>query len=240
MLRETKCAIPSKQLLILAFVILIPAAGVAQSVPAGSVSIHCPSTPSDAWNRLESSTTSTALSAAEEPYQPISVRQRLLWFAKSTAGPAHVVGVALVSAGGTAMNRPFEYGPHWGGFADRVGSGAAGSAVGNAIEGTAGVFLGEDPRYFGQPEQAFKSRVENTIGLTFLARTSHGSIAPAYARYLGIVGGNFLSNSWRPRSEANTHDALLRSSEGFAGRLAANAFAEFWPDVRKRIFPKRK
>jgi hypothetical protein len=62
---------------------------------------------------------------------------------------------------------------------------------------------------------------------------NHTSSEPA------ILGSNFLSNTWRVHSEANAHDALLRASGGFAGRMAANAFEEFWPDIKKRIFRKR-
>jgi hypothetical protein len=62
---------------------------------------------------------------------------------------------------------------------------------------------------------------------------NHTSSEPA------ILGSNFLSNTWRVHSEANAPDALLRASGGFAGRLAANAFEEFWPDIKKRIFRRR-
>jgi len=72
------------------------------------------------------------------------------------------------------------------------------------------------------------------------ARNGKDSIKPAYARYAAVFGGNFLSNSWRVNAEANAHDALVRSAEGFGGVLAANAFEEFWPDVRKRLFHKPK
>ena len=34
-------------------------------------------------------------------------------------------------------------------------------------------------------------------------------------------------------------DALLRASEGLAGCMAANAFAEFWPDVKRVAFHKQ-
>ena len=30
------------------------------------------------------------------------------------------------------------------------------------------------------------------------------------------------------------------SAEGFAGRMAANAFEEFWPDVKSHVFHKRE
>jgi hypothetical protein len=115
-----------------------------------------------------------------------------------------------------------------------------GSAAGNAIETGVDLGLREDPRYFRVSQQAFKSRVGNVTRFTFLARNESGGSEPAYARYIGIVGSNFLSNTWRVHGEANAKNALLRSSEGFAGRMGANAFKEFWPDVKRRVFHKRK
>lgn len=116
--------------------------------------------------------------------------------------------------------------------------GMIGSAAGNAIETGVGLGLREDPRYFRVPQQAFKTRVGNVGRFTFFARNESGRSEPAYARYIGIVGSNFLSNAWRVHSEANVKDAVLRSSEGFAGRMAANAFKEFWPDVKRHVFRK--
>ncbi len=49
---------------------------------------------------------------------------------------------------------------------------------------------------------------------------------------------NFVSNSWRVHSEANSHDVLLRTSEGFGGVLAGNAVEEFGPDIKKLFFHK--
>lgn len=175
----------------------------------------------------------------EETYYPITPSQRLRWFVTGTVGPAHMTGVAFVSACGTAVNRPGEYGPHWTGFADRLGISVAGSALGNAMEASGGLVLREDPRYFRVPQQPFKARVGNVVRLTFLARSRKDGLKPAYARYVGVFGSNFLSNTSRVRSEANAQDALLRSSEGLAGRMAANAFGEFWPDLKKYFFHKR-
>lgn len=176
----------------------------------------------------------------EDPYRPITPSQRLRWFVTSTIGPAHLAGVGFVSACGTSVNRPPEYGPHWVGFANRFGMGMAGSATSNTMEAGVGLILREDPRYFRVPRQGFKSRVANVATLTFLARNESARSEPAYARYLGIVGGNFLSNTWRVHSEANAPAALVRAAEGFAGRMAANAFEEFWPDVKGYVFRKHK
>jgi hypothetical protein len=75
---------------------------------------------------------------------------------------------------------------------------------------------------------------------TFEARRRDGDFAPAYARYTAYAGNNFLSNEWRVSSEANVHDALLRTGEAFIGRLVADAFAEFGPDLQERIFYRNK
>jgi hypothetical protein len=175
----------------------------------------------------------------DAPYHPITPRQRLRWFVTSSIGPQHLGVGVLSSALGTAVDSPEEYGPHWGGFADRFGIGMSGTVTANAIEAGAGLVLREDPRYFRVPERRFKARLGNLAQQTFTSRNPDGSFAPAYARYAAIVGSNFLSNSWREHSEANAQHALVRSLEGFAGRMAANAFTEFWPDIKKHLFRKR-
>jgi hypothetical protein len=112
------------------------------------------------------------------------------------------------------------------------------SVTGNAIEAGVGLILREDPRYFRVPDHPFKARLGNVVRLTFAARGGGSSLGPAYARYMAIFGDSFLSNSWRVQSEANSRDALLRTAEGFGEVLAGNAFEEFWPDVKKRVFHK--
>ena len=114
----------------------------------------------------------------------------------------------------------------------------AGSALGNAIEASAGLVIQEDPRYFRVPQEHFRTRVGRVVRETFSARRTDGNFEPAYARYLGILGGNFISNTWRVHSEANAQCALLRSLEGLGGRMAADAFNESWPDVKRYLVRK--
>ena len=110
-----------------------------------------------------------------------------------------------------------------------------GISVGNAMEAGLGSLWGEDPRYLHASE-TFGGRVKNVFKMTFLAVNRNGQTMPAYARYIAIPGNNFLSNTWRDPSEANTSSALIRTGLGFLGRLSGNAFEEFWPDVKNRVF----
>jgi hypothetical protein len=169
-------------------------------------------------------------------YRPITSQESLRWFINSTVGLPHRAGGVFVSAFGTALDRPKEYGPHWEGFADRYGMRIACSATGNAMEAGAGLLLREDPRYFRVPDRPFKARTGNVVQLTFAARGYDSSFRPAYARYMATFGNEFLSNTWRVHSEANAQHALLRTAGDLAGRMAANAWEEFWPDVKKRVF----
>jgi len=97
--------------------------------------------------------------------------------------------------------------------------------------------LGEDPRYERSPDASFGSRVRNVIKLTFTAPRHGSHLAPAYARFVAIPGNNVMSDMWRAGSETQPADTALRTIGGILGRMGVNAFVEFWPDVRRRIFP---
>jgi len=176
---------------------------------------------------------------ASARYQPISGRQRLNWTVNSTIGPTSLAAGAFSAGFGTAMNRPREYGPHWEGYGKRYGMRFTGIATGNLMEASLGALWGEDPRYFRASGQSVKGRIRNVIVMTFVARQADGDLAPAYARYAGISGNNFLSNTWRADSESGLGDACLRTALGFAGRMGGNAFAEFWPTLTRHLFHKR-
>jgi hypothetical protein len=216
------------------FFLLVPFIATAQTTP--------PEQQPDATAQPNAPSLFTPLTprVQDAPYAPITSNQRLRWFITNTMGPSHLAGGLFTSAFGTALDRPKEYGPHWGGFGDRYGMRMTGIVTGNAIETGAGYLLHEDPRYFRVPDRPFKSRIRNVARLTFLTRHDDGNYGPAYARYIAISGNNFLSNAWRVQSESNTHDAILRTAEGFAGRMAANAFEEFWPDLKNHLLHNRQ
>jgi hypothetical protein len=152
-------------------------------------------------------------------------------------GPQSLLLAGPFSAGiSTARDKPPEYGPHWEGFADRYGMRLTGVSTGNAIEGTLGALWGEDPRYFPSPDRHFGHRVTYVIKTTFTAPGRDGRFHPAYARFAGNVGNNFLSNTWRVESASNTNDALVRCLYGIGGKMASNALEEFWPDIKKAVF----
>lgn len=171
-----------------------------------------------------------------EAYQPITGKERVRWLVLGTVGPKSLAGGVFTAAYSTALNNPREYGPGWAGFGKRYGMRLTGVGISNTMEAGMGAMWGEDPRYFRAPGEPFGRRVKNVIRLTFVTRRRDGNYKPAYARLIAVPGNNFLSNLWRADSESRAQDAFVRTVEGFLGQMASNAFGEFWPDLKARIF----
>lgn len=176
--------------------------------------------------------------SAQAPYKMISGKQRIEWAAQQTFGPESLLVGTLTAAIGTGRDNPTEYGPHWDGYAKRYGMRFTGIAASNTIEAGLGALWGEDPRYVRNRNLSFKKRIGNVFLLSFTARNREGKLVPAYARYIAIPGNNFLSNTWRVGSEATTSAALTRTGYGVLGEVASNAWSEFWPDVKRKVFKK--
>jgi hypothetical protein len=177
--------------------------------------------------------------AREEGSCPISAQQRLHWVVKSAVGPQSLTAGLFLSGIATGRNTPEEYGPHWDGYGKRYGMRLTGIATSNVLEAGFGALWNEDPRYFRATGRPVKDRIQNIVVMTFAARQANGSLAPAYARYIGKTGGNFVSNTWRADSVSSVNDACVRTILGFVGRMSSNAFAEFWPDAKKHLFHRK-
>jgi hypothetical protein len=215
------------------FILLLATAVSGQTMPGQT-------TPIQTTRTQRSGEHLKAASTAGGYYQAIGAGERFRWFAQTTVGPESLTA-GLFSAGlGTAIDRPREYGPHWGGFGKRYAMRLTGVSTGKAIEAGLGSLWGEDPRYFRAAGQPIKRRLKDVVVMTFAARQRDGNVGPAYARYLGNAGNNFLSNSWRADSASGAGDACIRILLGFAGKMGSNAFAEFWPDARKLIFHRKQ
>lgn len=161
-------------------------------------------------------------------YTPPTGSDRARWVLKSSFGWKSLGAGVIISAWGTAWNRPEEWGGTWEGFGKRFGTRQAGVTMSNSFEAALGVIWGEDPRYLRSRRQGFWPRTGYALKTALLAHNRNGKLKPAYARYIGIVGNNFITNAWRPPSENNWDDALVRSGWGISGRMLSNLFNEFW------------
>src|SRR5437868_4070697 len=69
----------------------------------------------------EPSADDASAGTATQPYEPMSLKQRFRWAAKTAVSPRRMTSYMITSAIGTAENSPKEYGPHWDGLGKRFG-----------------------------------------------------------------------------------------------------------------------
>jgi hypothetical protein len=166
-------------------------------------------------------------------YMPMTGKERLRWTFLGAISMRRIGGNALTSALSTNANSPHEYGPHWDGFAKRLLMRTANGATQRVIEASFGSLWGEDPRYVRATGMPLKSRFGNIFKMSFTARNRQGETIPAYARYIAISSNSYLTNAWRPDSQASATDAAMRIPVSFLNRIISNTVNEFWPDMMR-------
>jgi hypothetical protein len=176
-----------------------------------------------------------AQTAAADAYTPITNAERGQWIVNSIAGPRSLSIGVFTSSWLTAVDEPREWHRSWSGFGKRYVNREANIAISNSIEAGLGAAWGEDPRYVRLGRGRIWPRALQAIKLSVLAPRRDGRLRPAWGRHTGTVVSNVVANSWLPPSATSAKGTTWRISSGVLGRLAGNAFEEFWPDVRKRF-----
>ena len=165
----------------------------------------------------------------------MSPGERLAWARQSTVGTKSLAVGVVSAAWGVVRDSPDEDGANWRGFGKRYGLRLSGVTIGNSLEAGLGGLWGEDPRYQRLGQGRFWMRAARAGKWTVLARHADGRMRPAYARGIGVVSSNFITNAWRAESDRSVADALSRSVVGVSSRCVSNLFDEFWPDIRRTV-----
>jgi len=109
-------------------------------------------------------------------------KERMRWAAITSVQPQRYAGYVISSGLTTLTNSPEEYGPHWDGWAERVGLRVSTGATGLFLEAGIGALWHEDPRYFRTSGKPVRTRVKSILQQTFLAYNGDAHLVPAYAR----------------------------------------------------------
>ena len=182
------------------------------------------------------SCTTMALAQTLDRYTPITGAQRVEWIANDFIGPRSFGVGAFATLWDTAWNKPEEWKRSWSGVGKRYLSRETDVAISDSLEAGLGAIWGEDPRYINAPRgSSVRSRVGYAFKTVLLAPRGDGRLAPAWARMAGNTVNNVIENRWLPPSATTPTQTVLRSGKGLLGRLAANLFEEFWPDITKRL-----
>ena len=171
----------------------------------------------------------------------LTAAQKMQLAFRSAIDPFTFAAAALVAGGHEAFDDEpgFQWGPA--GFGQRVGAAYLDALDGDMIgNGILPALLHQDPRYFRMGHGGFRRRFFYAISTTVVCRGDSGRYQPNYSNVGGNLAAGAISNLYYPQQNAGwgqtIGNGLIVTAEGTAGGV----FDEFWPDISRRLFRRRK
>jgi hypothetical protein len=166
-------------------------------------------------------------------------RGKLRFHAKNTYSPLAVVGFAAYAGLLQEVNSPEEWGQGGAAYGKRVASMAGWSGIHSALAFGLDSTLHQDPRYHRSGSAGLWRRTGHALRGTILTRTDAGGETLSTWRIGSAYGSAFLSNMWYPDRLNNARLGFIQGSIGLGFDLASNLGAEFWPDIKRKVFRRK-
>jgi hypothetical protein len=172
---------------------------------------------------------------------PLTPSQKFHLFAKSSFDPV-AYGVAGLQAGlGQATNEFPGYGQGAAGYGKRYGASLADQVSSNFFANYAyPVLFKEDPRYFRLGQGSLKRRIVYSLEQEFVTRTDGGGRSFAFNNVLGAFTSGGLSNVYYPSTDRGLGLTMSRSVISLAYGSAGGLIDEFWTDIDRKLFHKKR
>jgi hypothetical protein len=205
----------------LAAPLLAQEAATDSAAPAATAAVAgTPAKPGAVWRTI----------TTKDGYQPLTRSQRWELYWRGTYWtPAPYFAALSVAAQDQYLNQPREWGQGFDGYLKRAGDQFARLTMQSSIEAAAAAVLKQEVRYVKCGCTGTLKRAAYSVGMIFATLNDAGEYRPAYARFAGAVGAQFIGNTWTPRGYRNW-DTTLRDGGlqlGFAAGF--NLVREFLP-----------
>ena len=169
----------------------------------------------------------------------LDVSGKLRYHAERTFNP-NSIATSGVRAGYLQLTDcPTEWGQGSDGYSKRIASSVASSGVRAVLAFGLDSALRQDPRYFRSDSTGFWARTGHALRGTVLTRTDSGGETLSTWRLGSAYGAAFISNQWYPDRYHTVSRGLARGSTQLGFDLAKNVIAEFWPDIKGKIFRRK-
>ncbi len=162
---------------------------------------------------------------------------KLKYHAASTFSPMAIAGSAAYAGVLQTLDTPAEWGQGGAGYARRFASTAAWSGIHSTLAFGLDTALRQDPRYYRLGAGGWR-RVGHSLRGTILTRTDSGGETLSTWRLGSAYGAAFLSNQWYPDRLNTVRLGMLQGSMTLGFEFVANLGAEFWPDIKRKVFRK--
>jgi hypothetical protein len=164
---------------------------------------------------------------------------KLKYHAERSYGPSAILGLAAYAAVLQEVNSPEEWKQGGSAYGKRFASMAAWSGIHSALAFGLDTALHQDPRYYRSGATGFWRRAGHALRGTILTRTDSGRETLSTWRLGSDYGSAFLSNVWYPDRLDNARLGFLQGSLTLGFDLAGNLGAEFWPDIKRKVFRRK-
>ena len=160
---------------------------------------------------------------------PITGRDRLRWYLRSTISPLSFVTSAASAGFGQWRDTPKEWREGAEGYGLRFASSYGEHVVRETLAFGASSVLHEDNRYRRSEESDVRPRIRYAVASTFLARRDDGSRRVSFSRVGPFAGAALISRLWQPKSTHSPRGAAVNFGTSIGIAAAFNVVREFWP-----------
>jgi hypothetical protein len=173
--------------------------------------------------------------AAQTP-DPDTWQSKLSFHASTAYSPWSLAGTAAYTGLLQGIDFPREWGQGAQGYGKRLASELAYAGVRNTMSFALDATLHEDPRYYRSTDSGFWRRTKHAFRGTILTHTDAGGETFSWWRFGSAYGATYISNQWYPDRVNTVALDLTQGSTQIGFDFLANLGAEFWPDVKKKVF----
>ena len=166
---------------------------------------------------------------------PLSIEKKLKYHATRTVEPGVLLRAAIAAGEQQMRNAPPEWGQGPVAYGQRYASSMASNALQNGLAFGLDAALHEDPRFYRLGKYGMWRRTRSALMQTLICRDDRGDNTIAVWRVGSAFGSSAISTAWRPNSEDQFSDFMIRGAVTLAIDTGSNVFREFWPDIKKLL-----
>jgi hypothetical protein len=156
----------------------------------------------------------------------------------SVASPSVGLRIFTSAALSHFHHEPLSWGMGPRGYFERAGSHYARFLATGGIHSGLAAALGQDTRYYHEPEKCGWRRAARALRRTVITRNREGRSVFDLSEVASLYAGPAIASAWHPRREAVYLQALHGGNFGLAAQAAGNLVREFGPDVKRLLFKK--
>lgn len=172
---------------------------------------------------------------------PLTSAQKFHLFVKGAVDPFEFVAAGIQAGIGQANNEFPSYGQGAAGYGKRYGAALADGVSSEFFSNFFyPVLLKQDPRYFRLGEGSLKHRIGYSLAQEFVCRKDNGGRTFNFSNVLGAVTTGGIANVYYPASDRGFGLTMSRAGIALIYSSAGGLLDEFWPDIQRKVFHKKK